>query len=268
MEFPETGKYCSMKGCQLLDFLPFICKHCQATFCKEHFHTILHKCPKTKNLEPNLEKPLNFLCSKESCKEVSLIQMSCIKCKQHFCLTHRYHECFESLNKMEETKKLKKWQIPKKQFAEAKALVDQQITDNLNKSKNTAMANKVQLMRVKGSAIGSKNIPMTERCYFHVYLPLTIKNKHIGTSKGIFVNMQWTIGKCIDSMADILKVPNNNNTTPMNKLQLYHHSNGALICNEMDISLAKLFENSTIVDGQRVVLEYSDNVPIETSLYK
>lgn len=127
----------------------------------------------------------------------------------------------------------------------------------------------VQLMRVKGSAIGPKNVPMSERCYFLVHLPLTVKNKHIGTSKGVFVNMQWTFGKCIDSMADTLKVPNNNtNAAIMNKLQLFHHSNGALIYDEMDTPLTKLFENSTIVDGQRVILEYCNNVPIDTSLYK
>lgn len=122
-------------------------------------------------------------------------------------------------------------------------------------------------MRVKGSAIGPKNVPVSERCYFFVHLPLTVKNKHIGTSKGVFVNSQWTIGKCIDSMADTLKVPNNNNINTTNKLQLYH-PNGTPICNEMDTPLAKLFENSTIVDGQQIVLEYSDNVPVETSLHK
>lgn len=121
-------------------------------------------------------------------------------------------------------------------------------------------------MRVKGSAIGPKNVPTSERCYFLVHLPLTVKNKHIGTSKGVFVNMQWTIGKCIDSMADTLKI--STNITNMSKLQLFHHSNGALIHGEMDTPLIKLFENSTIVDGQRVILEYSNNVPIDTSLYK
>ncbi|XP_032686590.1 AN1-type zinc finger protein 1-like [Odontomachus brunneus] len=266
MEFPETGKHCSMRNCQLLDFLPFICGHCQATFCKEHLHTISHDCLKIKSPEPNLEKLLSFICSKESCKEVSPIQMPCVKCKQHFCLAHRYHGCLE-LSEMGKTQKLKKWQIPKKQFAEAKVLVDQQITDSLKKSKNTAIANKIQLMRVKGSAIGPKNIPMSERCYFFVHLPLIVKNKHIGTSKGVFVNSQWTVGKCIDSIADTLKVPNNNAATT-NKLLLYHHSNGALICNKMDTPLTELFENFTMIDGQQVVLEYSDNVPIETSLYK
>lgn len=109
---------------------------------------------------------------------------------------------------------------------------------------------------------------MSDRCYFLVHLPLTVKNQHIGTSKGVFVNTQWTIGKCIDSMVDTLKVPNNNNTATAKKLQLYHHLNGDLICSEMDTLLSKLIEDSVIVDGQRVILEYSDNVPLDTSLYK
>lgn len=123
-------------------------------------------------------------------------------------------------------------------------------------------------MRVKGSAIGPKNVPLSERCYFLVHLPLTVKNKHIGTSKGVFVNTQWTIGKCIDSMADTLKVPNMNNAASTNKLRLFRHSDGEIVCNEMDSPLTKLFEDSTIVDGQHIILEYSDNAPIDTSLYK
>lgn len=134
------------------------------------------------------------------------------------------------------------------------------------------MANKVQLMRVKGSAIGPKSVPTSERSYFLVHLPLTVKNKHIGTSKGAFVNAQWTIGKCIDSIADTLKVPNNNNNaTATNKLRLFHHSNGALISDEMDTPLTKLFEDSVLVDGQRVILEYCNNNIVDTldsSLYK
>lgn len=124
-------------------------------------------------------------------------------------------------------------------------------------------------MRVKGSAIGPKNVPVDERSYFLVHLPLTVKNRHIGTSKGVFVHKHWTIGKCIDSIANVLKVPNNNNnnTVDTNKLQLFHHSNGALICSEMDTLLSKLFENC-IVDGQKIILEYCNDVAIDQSLYK
>lgn len=123
-------------------------------------------------------------------------------------------------------------------------------------------------MRVKGSAVGSKNVPVNERCYFLVYLPTTISNKHIGPSKGIYVNMNWTIGKAIDSIADILKVSNNNNVAGASKLQLFHHITGALICNEMDTPLIKLLENSELIDGQSVILEYSDSMFVDTTLYK
>lgn len=142
MEFPATGKRCSVKDCKLLDFLPFVCEHCQATFCKEHFNVVSHECLKTETTESVVEKSASFLCSKESCKDVSPVEMPCIKCKQHFCVMHRHHGCLE-LSETEKTQKLKKWQIPKKQFAEAKAIVDQQIADSLRKSKNTTLANKV-----------------------------------------------------------------------------------------------------------------------------
>ncbi|XP_077273156.1 AN1-type zinc finger protein 1 [Temnothorax americanus] len=275
MEFPATGKQCSVADCKLLDFLPFVCEHCQATFCKEHFNMVSHECLKTETSESVVKQLASILCSNDSCEDTSLLK--CIKCKRYFCVAHRHHECSErsELSKAEKTQKLKKWQISKNQFAEAKAIVDQQIAESLRKSKNTTLANKVQLMRVKCSAIGPRNVPTSERSYFLVHLPLTVKNKHIGTSKGTYVNMHWTIGKCIDSIADTLKVrnyiPSNNNTATTNKLKLFRHSTGDLICNEMDTPLAKLFEESAVFDGERVILEYSDNVPnnvIDPSLYK
>ncbi|XP_053977087.1 AN1-type zinc finger protein 1-like [Hylaeus volcanicus] len=268
MEFPDTGERCSVEDCKQLNFLPFECNHCHDIFCKEHFHIASHKCSGYReNVTNTKTKASSYTCSDESCKETSPIELPCIKCKRHFCLQHRYHGCLEYSNE-EKTTKLKKWQIPKKQFAEAKAIVDQEISDKLKKSKNTAMANKVRLMRIKGSAVGPKNVPVNERCYFLVYPSTKISNKNVGPSKGIYVNTNWTIGKAIDSMADILKVTNNNNTAGAPKLQLFHHSTGALICNEMDTLLSKLFENSELVDGQSVILECSNTMVVDTSLYK
>ncbi|CAL7938477.1 unnamed protein product [Xylocopa violacea] len=268
MEFPNLGERCSIKDCKQLNFLPFKCDHCHDLFCKEHFHIASHKCLSLKDkITYTKVKAPNYLCSDESCKETSPIEMQCIKCKKHFCLQHRYHGCLEYSNE-EKTTMLKKWQIPKKQFAEAKAIVDQEIANTLKKSKNIAMANKVRLMRVKGSAVGAKNIPMIERCYFLVYPPTTITNKHIGPTKGIYVNKNWTIGKAIDSIADILKISNNNNVAGAYKLQLFHHTTGSLICNEMNTPLTNLLENSELIDGQNVILEYSNDTFVDTTLYK
>lgn len=268
MEFPSVGERCSVDECKQLNFLPFVCSHCRDVFCEEHYQTGSHKCAGFRdNVTETKTKSLSYVCSDESCKDTSPIEMHCIRCKKHYCLKHRYHGCLEQSTE-EKTAKLKKWQIPKKQFAEAKAIVDQEITDNLKKSKNVAMANKVRLMRIKGSAVGPKNVPMNERCYFLVYSSHKMINKHLGPSRGIYVNMTWTIGKALDSMAGILKMPNNNNIACASKLQLYHHATGALVSKEMDTLLTKLLENSELVDGQSLILEYSDSASIDTSLYK
>lgn len=268
MEFPNTGECCTLDDCKQLDFLPFKCDHCHLTFCKDHFNAESHKCSKSlSDVISSKEPSSNFVCSKQDCKETSLTEMLCYKCKIHFCLKHRYHGCFET-NDDETLKKLKKWQIPKKQFAQAKAIVDQEVSDSLKKSKNTAMANKVQLMRVKSVAVGPKNIPMNERCYFLVYPPVTILSKVTSTPKGIYMNKNWTIGKIIDSTADIFKIPNNNNTSTTNKLHLFNHNTGECICDKMDTPLTDLFENSLLIDGQCIILEYSDNASVDLTLYK
>lgn len=147
MEFPETGKHCSVKDCKLLDFLPINCQHCKAVFCKEHFHMTSHECLKIEDVQPSLKKSESYLCSKKFCKEMSPVSMPCSKCKLHFCITHRHHGCWVfGVDETEVTQKLKKWQLPKKQFADAKAVVDQQVAESLKKSKNTALANKVLLL--------------------------------------------------------------------------------------------------------------------------
>lgn len=268
MEFPNLGKQCSVKDCKQLDFLPFTCDYCQITYCKQHSKPESHKCLKYReNVTTTKTKLAAYVCSSESCKETSPIEMHCVKCKKHYCLQHRYHGCLEISND-EKATKLKKWQIPKRQFAEAKAIVDQEISHTLQKSKNTAMANKVRLMRVKGSAVGPKNIPVNERCYFLVYPPKNATNQHIGSSKGIYVNTNWSIGKAIDAIADVLKISNNNNTSDVCTLQLFHHSNGNVICTEMDTPLTNLFENSNLINGQNVILEYSNSTSVDASIYK
>ncbi|KAG7200885.1 hypothetical protein KM043_003248 [Ampulex compressa] len=178
-----------------------------------------------------------------------------------------YHGCLEISND-EKARKLKKWQIPKQQFAEAKAAADQEVSDNLKRSKNTAMANKVRLMRVKGSASGPKKVPMNERCYFLVYPPLAVTNKFIKPSKAVYISSNWTVGKIIDSIADTLKIINNNNNPNECKLRLFHFVTGAVICNDMGTPVKQLFDDNELVDGQSVILEYSDNTSVDSSLYK
>lgn len=265
MEFPNVGERCTVEECKQLNFLPITCSHCHDVFCEQHYLTDYHKCTSFHdNVTETKTKFSSYVCTDELCKNTSLIEMHCIKCKKHYCLKHRHHGCSEQSKE----KKLKKWQVPKNQFAEAKAIVDQEISNNLKKSKNVAMANKIRLMRIKSSAVGPKNVPTNERCYFLAFSSTKTINKHLGPARGIYVNMNWTMGKVIDSIASTLKMPNNNNLENSTKLQLYHHETGAVVTKEMNTPLTKLLESSELVDGQSVILEYSDNDYVDTSLYK
>lgn len=143
MEFPNTGVQCSIKECKQLDFLPLDCKYCKNIFCKNHFNTTLHGCCQVSdNLVENIEKADLFHCSHIRCTTKSAVEMTCVKCKKHFCLNHRFHDCFEQ---SQETKlsEVERWNKPKEEFLETKKAVDLEVTNKLKKSKNSAMANKV-----------------------------------------------------------------------------------------------------------------------------
>jgi hypothetical protein len=85
-----------------------------------------------------------------------------------------------------------------------------QVDASLNRAKKkeslNKTAHKVQLMRLKVKAVGSKGIPVTDRVYFLMHSPLTVLQK----SKAVFVAKQWSIGRVIDSVADLCDIPNRN----------------------------------------------------------
>lgn len=143
MEFPDTGQRCTISDCKLLDFLPFTCSHCNDVFCKDHFHVISHKCSKfVDNIADGTERLTHFVCTQNECKEKSAVEMPCVKCNKHFCVSHRHHGCLE-LSAEEKLNELKKWEKPKQEFSNAKTVVDKEIAKSLKKSKNPAMAHKV-----------------------------------------------------------------------------------------------------------------------------
>eukprot|EP00927_Polykrikos_kofoidii_P055941 TRINITY_DN50121_c0_g1_i1.p1 TRINITY_DN50121_c0_g1~~TRINITY_DN50121_c0_g1_i1.p1 ORF type:complete len:438 (+),score=59.08 TRINITY_DN50121_c0_g1_i1:33-1316(+) len=43
--FSDSGAHCSLDSCRRLDFLPFTCEHCSASFCLDHFRCADHGCP-------------------------------------------------------------------------------------------------------------------------------------------------------------------------------------------------------------------------------
>ncbi|KAK7873335.1 hypothetical protein R5R35_011380 [Gryllus longicercus] len=272
MEFHDLGKQCSFPECKQLDFLPFSCPHCGLVFCKDHYLPDHHNCIAS-SLASNLQstEPTNsyFQCSDSNCTATSAVALLCPVCKHHFCISHRHHGC---LDKSPTEEDIKRWNTPREQFHAAKSEVDRQVSLNLRKKANikgNVTAMKIQLMRLKGRAKGSSNVPVSERSYFLVYPPLQCSM----SSQAVFVGRLWTLGRVIDAIADSCKVPNRNNEATAPKLRLFDYVNGQML-SPLTQTIQNLFDVGSIFDGSSLVLEYvpGDNVEIDSlinvALYK
>lgn len=138
-----------------------------------------------------------------------------------------------------------------------------QVQEKLKAAKNRALANKIKLMKIKGSAKGAKSIPTTERMYFLVAPPLEGKDK--SCAKSIFVDKNCNIGKAIDSFSKILKIDNKNNDTTAPQLRLFNTS-GEILSEELSVLLKDLVSDGSIIDGDSLILEYITKEELENGV--
>jgi len=136
-------------------------------------------------------------------------------------------------------------------------LVSQIVAKTLEKKpvrqgvKSAQLAAKVQLMKLKQNSKGLKQLPIGERAYFLIKLPLEKKDE------AVYVSHLWSVGKCIDSIASLCEVPNNNNNSVKPQLNLYS-SPDSCVSNRKDVSIKNLFENETLYNGQSLWLKYDE----------
>lgn len=126
------GRQCSEASCLLVDFLPFKCDLCSASFCAEHFAVAAHKCPKYDDRihnrvapncplcntpvaippgeDPNIrmERHINNecsvmtgkarrskstpICARGKCGKVLFAPIACDTCHKHYCPQHRFQK--------------------------------------------------------------------------------------------------------------------------------------------------------------------------------
>ena len=123
-------------------------------------------------------------------------------------------------------------------------------------------------MRLKGKSVGPKTVPTNERRYFLIHPPISSTVKIFEGSKGVFVSDHWSVGKVIDSIADSLNILNSNNKSNANKLRMFHYTTGNIVSNQMDMILSDLLQSNDIIDGQDIILEYSNDEKVDCSVYK
>ncbi|KAJ3983605.1 hypothetical protein F5890DRAFT_1462715 [Lentinula detonsa] len=125
----DVGKQCSHPTCNLVDFLPFKCQHCQVSFCQDHYKVAEHSCPKydenkhnriapncplcnepvaiRPGQDPNIRMEDHFarqcsvmtghvakkstpVCAQRKCGKVLFAPIHCDKCRKSFCPSHRF----------------------------------------------------------------------------------------------------------------------------------------------------------------------------------
>ncbi|KAJ7366920.1 hypothetical protein DFH08DRAFT_835930 [Mycena albidolilacea] len=128
-ELLSVGRQCSHQTCNLVDFLPFKCQHCNDSFCQEHFMVAAHKCPKYDESKYNRVSPncplcnvvvavrpgqdaneaveTHFVrdcsvmtgkakarstpvCARPRCGKALFAPIRCTSCSQQFCASHRF----------------------------------------------------------------------------------------------------------------------------------------------------------------------------------
>jgi len=251
MELPTLGKQCNAAMCGQLDFLPILCKFCELVFCKNHFQPSIHHCSGNYQKEISCEKgkcPTRHPCHFPECRDGELTPIICEGCSANFCLKHRHqvdHNCpafIAPTNPMADTA-IKLQEIAAKYSTKSPSKGQGR--------KNDKLSAKVQLMKLKQKASGQHSLPAEERVYLLVLLPQGTSHP----SHAVFVSHHWTIGRCVDAVAEMAKVSNKNNVTNADKLQFFHASDGNNL-GPMDMKLSQLVKDNLLYNGQTIILEY------------
>ena len=261
------GQNCSLGGCNALDFLPITCNLCGQVFCKVHASYDAHQCPKwspkdaaAADTSKTRFETHKYACHFPECQVQEKVEIICPKCKRRFCLSHRIEQDHDCQVKAPEY-------MPKTAILVANLTASAPPPKRPPKTvKNQKLAAKIQLMKIKMNAVGRKDLAAQDRLFFKIVLPLGKTPR----SKSVYVAKTWSLGKCLDVMADLCNVANRNNTSDPKKLKLLRHCDGQLVNQgTLDTTLDELLSREEVFNGDTLILEYlvDDEMSVDASAY-
>jgi hypothetical protein len=217
-DLSSIGQHCSFQSCNRLDFLPVKCEFCFQKFCKEHSSVTGHTCSKYEELnQQKLEKarkilqPIQFYkCVFQDCEQREMVQVLCDFCMLNFCLKHRLpvdHKCAVKNEPIKSESSFidKSKELNKPEFKfEMKKNVSE---------KNTQLASKLVLMKLRQTAVGPPGLPELAKYYCFI--------DYNNEKKPFFFSTKWPVGKCIEFIFDKLKI----SQSELNKLKLFLNDN-------------------------------------------
>jgi predicted nucleic acid binding AN1-type Zn finger protein len=273
------GSHCQFAFCNQLDFLPFRCESCHATYCLDHRTETAHQCPKagewaarrrraqlsspssTSTGRSLLEVEKDRPCATPACKTVigAVLNPSvhCPTCNREYCLKHRLkedHDCANLIpigarptsridaqaeNARVAFSKLKAWGSASKKKALAAAPP---------KKANSAAAQLIALNTLKKTAKGDDKLPPEKRVYLFVEAEASSTTSKLPKGQ-FFYSKDWVVGRVLDAAARSLGVENVNNQgmDEEKKLRVFHVEGGRLL--EFSEKLGE-----AVGSGNRIVL--------------
>ena len=107
-------------------------------------------------------------------------------------------------------------------------------------------------MRLKQRAVGAGSVPLADRRYLLLVAP-----GGRGSPRPVYISRRWTLGRAVDTLADLCGAVNENDRTGGRKLLLYRYADGGRVGEAMDTLIEELPEGQ-LDNAETVVLEYGD----------
>jgi len=277
MELPTLGKHCAIKGCSILDFLPYTCDRCSLIFCQDHrtydahrcgikFDRVVPECPlcgQVINVRPGEDVnakvdahmnagcpqvPKNetkkFHCTFPKCEAKELQRITCPLCSKDFCIKHRHpssHTCASPAQTTAPQPSVHE------QFWES---VSKRIQETMKKfaASDNPRAKQAALMNMKQKATGSPKVAMERRVYLEVIFPMDSKVE----PKFFFFDQEARFGVVLDIVAEAGRIKNQNNIGGAKKLQLISLKTGTPFALN-----TQLKSSQELSSGDSILLEFA-----------
>lgn len=208
----NIGKNCYK--CNQLDFLPFYCEFCKHVYCSNHRSLDVHDCvgrpqrpvspslydgPTAASLFPDSQKRKEKL--EKSFKDASPTTIK----EQQQAKTGSKPGAMMKLTKFLHLQKLQRSGTLTSLFGKLKGK-----PSGTNKIAETST--------IKKTAKGSNLVPAQDRVYIWVVF-IDGNEETLGKTditkqrKGVWISSKWSMGRALDSIADVLNIRNSNNST-------------------------------------------------------
>lgn len=247
-ELPDLGERCSWPLCGQLDFLPLVCDHCSAVFCRLHHAPDSHQCravPQGKQADPDNQRTINFSCHVDKCSAVQSVHIECDQCHKSVCIAHRHpdsHNCTAIVQQHSSDAN-----TTQRQPVVGKPLI---ITppDQLS-----PLAARIQLMRAKKRACCAPNqhVAVDDR----VYVLVTPPSGESADYRAVYVSRRWSLGRALDVIAEVCAVSNKSSG---GRLVLARARDAVRLDSlaGFSVNVSELQEKGWLCDGELLRLEY------------